>query len=97
MEQKATPYTYSDWMLLFVAAQAVIDLYTPNATFGATVGLAMICAAFRFLHYIAERLALFTVKWRGAVARTIVMTFVLCAGIWFIPDILQYIVHHSGK
>jgi hypothetical protein len=97
MEQRATPYTYSDWMLLAVAGQSLIDLFTPNGTFGRTGALACLLAAFRFVIYAVERIFPIAKSWGGHWVAVAVMTIIICAAIWFVPDGVIYLTKLSGR
>jgi hypothetical protein len=96
MEHKATPYSYSDWLLIIIAAQALMDLYTPNATFGGTVALVIFGVGVRFIQYLAERSGTVLAR-HSRVAAVALMALIFMAGIWFVPDIVMSIANGSKK
>jgi hypothetical protein len=84
-------------MLIAVAAQAFIDSFASNGTFGATVVLAGLATSFRLVLYIGESLGLIAKARLGKWFGVIVITAILCSATWFLPDAILYLVRLSGR
>lgn len=96
MEKKVKPYNFSDWALLAVFAQALIDLFTPNGTFGGTIALAGLAVGFRFAFYLIERVTAISFI-DGTIWAVVFATAIFCLTIYFLPDGMMHLVRLSGK